>query len=349
MKKILILLTLITISFQVKAVDFYKGTYSEALKEAEKTNKLILLYFTAKWCGPCQYMSKYILTDTEIQHKISKNYIALKLDVDIDVNKQIYYKYNADKGISIPKFFFVNSKEEVIKSHIGSLKLNQFKKFLDIPEFDKPISKAESDSIAQIRVNSNVIKPSAFNEFMYNASNSRWKPGVRLGTNYHGIESSGTSIDYDKGKLGFNFTLFLDYTTERFLFQPGIAFYSKGAKTSNPSETLKLNYLEIPLRVSINTFKCEIFSCRQSVRLNIEPYGAYALSGKFENSNIQFGSTNGKLDRFDYGIKTGISLQMGSFEPSIGYDFGLNNLSNEKGENIFNRGFYLNFALIFGK
>ena len=130
----------------------------EALKEAEKSNKLMLLYFTAKWCGPCQYMSKYIFTDTEIRYKMSTNYIALKLDVDIEVNKQIYYKYNSDKGISIPEFFFVNSKEEVIKSHSGSLKLNQFKKFLDIPEFNKPISRAESDSIAQTRVNSNSVK-----------------------------------------------------------------------------------------------------------------------------------------------------------------------------------------------
>jgi len=349
MKKTLILLSLIIITFQVRAVDFYKGTYSEALKEAEKSNKLILLYFTAKWCGPCQYMGKYIFTEEEVHNNVNKNYIALTLDVDIEQNKTIYYKYVKGKGIAIPAFFFINSKEEVVKYHHGSLNLNGFKKFIDIPEWNKPISKAESDSVAQVRVIRSSIKPSAFNKFMYNASNSRWKPGVRLGMNYHRMESSGANIDYDKSKFGFNFGIFMDYSTRRFIFQPGIAYCSKGAKISDPNETLKLNYLEIPLRFSINTFKHKIIGCPQSVRLNFEPYVAYALNGKLDNKDIQFGSSEQEFNRFDYGIKTGISLQIGSFEPSIGYDFGLNNLSNKTGEKMSNRGLYFNFALIFGK
>jgi len=353
MKKSILFSLLLFVSFQIKAIDFYKGTYPEAIKEAETQNKLILLYFTAKWCGPCQYMSKYIFTVEEVHQKVSENYIALELDIDIKANQEIYYKYNADKGISIPKFFFINSKEEVIKFHYGALKLNQFKDFIDIPDWSKPITKAESDSIAISRVNSNSIKPSAFNKFMHNVHISRWKPGLRLGMNYYTVNASGSSINYDKHKFGLNIGMFLDYTTRSFLFQPGISLSSKGAKISNANETpngsLRLNYIEVPIRFSINTFNHKIVGCAQSVRLNFEPYGAYALNGNLGNGRVQFGSSENEFDRFDYGIKSGISLQMGSFEPSFGYDLGLNNLSNKSGEKIYNRGFYFNFALIFGK
>ena len=148
---------------------------------------------------------------------------------------------------------------------------------------------------------------------MYNASNNRWKPGVRFGMNYQGMASSGTSIDYDRSKFGFNFGIFMDYSTRNFIFQPGIAYSSKGAKISTPNETLKLNYLEIPLRFSMNTFKYKFIGCAQSVRLNLEPYGAYVLNGKSGNEDIRFESSEQGFNRFDYGLKAGIKSANGKF------------------------------------
>ncbi len=353
MKKLILLLSLIIFSFQVKAIDFYTGSYSEALEKAEREDKLVLLYFTAKWCGPCQYISNYILTDQEVHYKVTKNYIALKLDVDIEANKVIYYKYNTGKELSIPKFFFINSKEEVIKKHDGSLKLNQFKEFIDLPEWSKPIAKSVSDSIAKSSIKSNLVKPWAFNKFMHNSKHNRWKLGVRIGLNYHTLKTNTPNFDFNSNRLGGNFGLFIDYESGHFLFQPGIFYDAKGATNKNPKEKLNLNYLVVPLRVSINTFKHKLAGCPQSVRLNLEPYFALAINGKYKtgvgSESISFGNSNEGFSRFDYGIKTGISLGLGSFEPSIGYEFGLNNLSNKSNEKIFNRGFYFNIALIFGK
>ena len=353
MKKTTLLLSLLFFSFQIQAIDFYTGTYNEALDKAGSENKLILLYFTAKWCGPCQYMSKYIFTVENIDYEVTKNYIALKLDMDIERNKEIYYKYSEDKGVSVPKFFLINSKEEVLKSHIGSLKLNQFKEFINIPDSNKSIYKAESDSIAQVRTHKNAIKPSAWNKFMYNSNISRWKLGVKIGMDFNNFETKGMNLDYDRIRTGINCGLFLDYTNKYFLFQPGVMYCQKGAKSSSPKETIRLNYLEIPLKVSINTFKHKIMGCAQNIRLNIEPYWAYALRGRHitesGNNAISFGKGSDELNRYDYGVKAGISFQLGSYEPSFGYDIGLNNLSNESGEKMYNRGFYFNFALIFGK
>ena len=131
MKKVLLLTVFITIFLsQIKAIDYFTGTYQEALLQAKNDNKFLLLYFTAKWCGPCRYISSYILTDPEIEALVSANYIALKLDVDLEENKVIFFKYFQEKGVSIPRFLVINSKEEVFNQLLGAAKANQFKKFL---------------------------------------------------------------------------------------------------------------------------------------------------------------------------------------------------------------------------
>lgn len=340
------------ISVHSHAIDFYQGSYAEALRQAENDNKLLLLYFTAKWCGPCQYMEKYIFTDSEISYQVNSKYIALKLDIDIEAHKTIYYKYNAADNISVPRFFFVNAKEEVVKSHNGSFKLNQLKNFIDLPEWRQTIVKAATDSVAALRLADSRVKPTLFNRFMYNAMNSRWKPGISLGGNLHHFSSNLNTVSYGN-RMGFSFKLFLDYSRKNYLFQPGISFISKGTRIITNRETVRLNYFEVPLRFSLNLSRLRIAGSKQALRLNLEPYAAYALSGKYisevGNEAISFGSSPDSFKRLDYGMRLGLSQQMGSFELSIGYDMGFNNLSNQTGEQVFNRGFYFSMAVVFGK
>lgn len=351
-KGLALLLFCFTISAHSHAIDFYQGSYTQAIQQAENDNKLLLLYFTAKWCGPCQYMEKYIFTDPEISYRINSNYIALKLDIDVEAHKAIYHKYNAADDVSVPRFFFVNSKEEVVKSHNGSFKLNQLKNFIDLPEWKPTIAKAATDSVAALRLADSRVKPTFFNRFMYNAMNSRWKPGVSLGNNLQHFSSNLNTGSYSS-RTGFHFKLFLDYSQKNYLFQPGISFSSKGTRIATNRETIRLSYLEVPLRSSLNLTRLRIAGSKQALRLNLEPYAAYALSGKYisevGNEAISFGTLPSDLKRFDYGMRLGLSQQIGSFEPSIGYDAGFNNLSNQVGERIFNRGFYSNIALVFGK
>jgi len=52
-----------------------------ARKQSVKENRPILIYFTAKWCEPCQRMKKTTWADEHVAIAVSK-YIPVKIDVD---------------------------------------------------------------------------------------------------------------------------------------------------------------------------------------------------------------------------------------------------------------------------
>ena len=41
-----------------QGIDFFHGTWKEAMEKAEKEDKILFVDAFAKWCGPCKTMSK---------------------------------------------------------------------------------------------------------------------------------------------------------------------------------------------------------------------------------------------------------------------------------------------------
>jgi thiol-disulfide isomerase/thioredoxin len=76
-------------------------------------NKLIVMDFWAVWCGPCRTMDKTMWSKVEMA-EISKNFIALKVDVDRD--RALAMKYSAS---SIPKIVIINAAGEKIWEKVG--------------------------------------------------------------------------------------------------------------------------------------------------------------------------------------------------------------------------------------
>ena len=203
-------------------------------------------------------------------------------------------------------------------------------------------------------------KISEWTKFIDNYSTRNWKPGFKTGINLNEFIITEQTPDNTKYRVGYNFGIFMDYTGERFIFQPGLNYFSKGSKISirdNESSgernwTVRLNYIEFPLRVGVTVFNHH-FGGVQPVRINATPYFAYALNGKYVDDNgsekIHFGDGINNFKPFDYGIKVGISAAFKCFEPSFGYDFGLNGISNYGDTSVYNRGFYFTVAMVFGK
>ena len=61
---------------------FYRLNIHDAINKAKDENKLVLLYFSAKWCGPCNWMELHVFNDSTITNIFKEQFIAVKLDAD---------------------------------------------------------------------------------------------------------------------------------------------------------------------------------------------------------------------------------------------------------------------------
>eukprot|EP00250_Pteridium_aquilinum_P003676 c13985_g1_i1 orf=68-595(+) len=92
--------------------------YLSALNLAQENNGLAVIYFTAKWCGPCRMVSPIV---DELSLKYDKT-TFLKVDID---EEQLQEVVSEEKITSVPTFrFFRGGKSigEVIGANASALK-----------------------------------------------------------------------------------------------------------------------------------------------------------------------------------------------------------------------------------
>jgi len=76
------------------------------LMAATRLSRLVILYFTATWCGPCRFMAPVYKSLAE-KHR---NVVFLKADID-EVG-DVAQRWNVS---SVPTFFFLRNGKEVDK------------------------------------------------------------------------------------------------------------------------------------------------------------------------------------------------------------------------------------------
>ena len=80
-------------------------------------SKMVLFYFTASWCGPCQRISPKV---EELSNKISERVNTYKISIDDDENSEICEKCQIK---SVPTFILFKNRSSL--GIINGGKLNE--------------------------------------------------------------------------------------------------------------------------------------------------------------------------------------------------------------------------------
>jgi thioredoxin-related protein len=104
-------------------IQFFEGTWSEALEKAAKENKPIFLDAFAEWCGPCKLMARSVFPDASVGEFYNEHFVNMKIDMEKGEGPSLRSKYKVG---AYPTLLFVQSTGEVIEKKVGAIDAKNF-------------------------------------------------------------------------------------------------------------------------------------------------------------------------------------------------------------------------------
>ncbi|MFY0672583.1 MAG: thioredoxin family protein [Bacteroidia bacterium] len=108
---------------ETKGIQFFKGTFKEALAEAKAQNKPVFIDVYAVWCGPCKWMAKNTFTNKDAAKYYNENFINYKIDAERGEGPYVARKY----GIrGYPTLLYLDGEGKVLHKVAGAHPANSF-------------------------------------------------------------------------------------------------------------------------------------------------------------------------------------------------------------------------------
>ena len=93
----------------------------DAQKLQKQSSKIIMLNISASHCQYCKKMDKNVFKNAQTSKWLEKRFIAVKIDMD---NEEV--PFMLDVRVT-PTFYFIDSKENIVKVIPGSWNIEDFK------------------------------------------------------------------------------------------------------------------------------------------------------------------------------------------------------------------------------
>jgi thioredoxin-related protein len=104
-------------------IQFFTGTWSEALDKAKQENKLIFLDAYTTWCAPCKQMDKEVFRATSVGEAYNATFINVQKDMEKDEGIDLAKKLNIK---AYPTLFFINGEGEMVHRVAGYHSTSRF-------------------------------------------------------------------------------------------------------------------------------------------------------------------------------------------------------------------------------
>jgi thioredoxin-related protein len=97
-------------------IQFFEGSFQDALELAKKENKLIFFDAYASWCGPCNRMKSKVFTQEEVGSYFNSRFINIKIDMEKGEGPSLAKKYRVT---AYPTLLFIDHTGKLIHGAVG--------------------------------------------------------------------------------------------------------------------------------------------------------------------------------------------------------------------------------------
>jgi thioredoxin-related protein len=101
--------------------------------QAQREDKLFLLYFTADWCAPCQWMQENTFQDTELNEHLRENILTVKVDLNHAQAKELQHRFEVE---AIPTILVFATNGQLIDRQATTIEAKHLLRWLK--RVDKP-------------------------------------------------------------------------------------------------------------------------------------------------------------------------------------------------------------------
>ncbi len=112
----------LSLSTFAQGIEFFHGTWEEALVKAETEGKLIFVDAYTTWCGPCKAMSANVFPQAEVGDVFNANFINVKLDMEKE--ESVAFR-QVHRVRAYPTLFWINGKNDAVHMSVGGKQVAQ--------------------------------------------------------------------------------------------------------------------------------------------------------------------------------------------------------------------------------
>ena len=107
---------------EATGIRFFKGTFTEALAEAQRQGKPLFVDFYATWCVPCKKMEKTIFTQPAVGAFFNEKFVNLQMDAEKPENVELAKKYKVE---AFPTLGIIAPDGKAIQINVGFMKAEE--------------------------------------------------------------------------------------------------------------------------------------------------------------------------------------------------------------------------------
>lgn len=105
-------------------INFFQGSWKEAVARAKQEKKCIFLDAYASWCGPCQTMDKEVYPNPAVAEYFNRRFVAIRVDMEKGEGPELARKFSSVDGY--PSLLFFTEEGYLAKTVLGSRTAQEF-------------------------------------------------------------------------------------------------------------------------------------------------------------------------------------------------------------------------------